>query len=91
MCLSLVLCLFRVADFSLKALEEILKNQEESEKSRQEERSRILELEAQVKDLQDKLNTSETLRRKAQNLLNSLKDEFELLHVDILNTQNAKK
>jgi len=83
--------LFRVADFSLKALEEILKNQEESEKSRQEERSRILELEAQVKDLQDKLNTSETLRRKAQNLLNSLKDEFELLHVDILNTQNAKK
>lgn len=83
--------MFRVADFSLKALEEILKNQEESEKSRQEERSRILELEAQVKDLQDKLNTSETLRRKAQNLLNSLKDEFELLHVDILNTQNAKK
>eukprot|EP00890_Picochlorum_soloecismus_P003663 jgi/Picsp_1/4298/NSC_01807-R1_---NA--- len=79
------------SDFSLKALEEILKNQEESEKSRQAELSRILELEAQVKGLQDKLTASETLRHKAQSLLRNLRDEFELLHVDILNTKSTKK
>lgn len=51
----------------------------------------MLELEAQVKDLQEKLGTSEALRHKAQNLLKNLRDEFELLHLDILNTQNTRK